>query len=56
LDREYPDGRHRDDVLLARWRLQLLAELNVGMAVRQQQVIADGKLARMKQRASRGTR
>lgn len=34
LDYHFPDGRHRDDLQLARWRLQLLGELGVGWKIR----------------------
>ena len=30
LDYHFPDGRHRDDYRVARWRLLLLSELTVG--------------------------
>ena len=34
LDFYYPDGRHRSDFLVARWRLQLIAEFSVGVLIR----------------------
>ena len=36
LDYHYPDGRHRDDFGVARWRLQLLAEAGFGWRIRGQ--------------------
>ncbi len=48
LDYHYPDGRHRDDFSVARWRLQLLAELGVGRLVREQAAVDDGRVANLR--------
>jgi len=37
LDYYYPDGRHRDDHRIARWRLQFLAEHGVGRLMADQE-------------------
>lgn len=37
IDYHYPDGRHRDDFAVARWRLQVIAEAGFGWRVRSQQ-------------------
>jgi hypothetical protein len=48
LDLHYPDGRHRDDFEVARWRLQLIAELGVGRLVRQQQAGEDNNVRKLR--------
>jgi hypothetical protein len=48
LDYHYPDGRHRDDYVVARWRLQYLAELNVGSLIRQHARREDDKVIELK--------
>ena len=55
LDYHYPDGRHRDDFLVARYRLQLIAELDVGTQVRAYAEQQDQKVRRLKG-ATVGTR
>jgi hypothetical protein len=52
LDYHYPDGRHRDDYGVARWRLQLLAELSVGSLSRQADLMEDSKVRQLKRVAS----
>jgi hypothetical protein len=54
LDLHYPDGRHRGDLLVARWRLQLLAELNVGSLARQDIAEEDNKVTRLKRATNAG--
>ena len=54
LDREYPDGRHRADLMVARWRLQLLAELSVGTEMRRQAAMEETKVTKLK-RVTHGT-
>ena len=47
LDYHFGDGRHRDDYGVARWRLQLLAELGVGWQVRQSGAEEAAKVQRL---------
>ena len=48
LDYHYPDGRHRDDIATARWRLQFIAEKDVGTMIRQRHAMDDNKVVRLK--------
>ena len=45
LDFHYPDGRHRDDYGVARWRLQVLADRQVGVRWRQELAKQDDAVA-----------
>ena len=48
LDYHYPDGRHRGDFGIARWRLQVIAEMEVGSRVREAQLMEDAQVTRLR--------
>ena len=48
LDLHYPDGRHRGDFGIARWRLQVIAEMEVGQRVREAALMEDAQVARLR--------
>ena len=55
LDLNYPDGRHRDDFTVARWRLQVIAERDVGAPARLALRQEDAKVRKLR-RAGGGRR
>ena len=55
LDLNFPDGRHRDDFTVARWRLQVIAERDVGAPARLALRQEDAKVTKLR-RASGGHR
>jgi hypothetical protein len=56
LDYHYPDGRHRSDYGVARWRLQVLADKQVGVRWRQELAKQDDAVGRLKRSVLSGNR
>ena len=55
LDLHYPDGRHRDDFTVARWRLQVIAERGYGRLVGEHNAMEAARLAQL-ERVTHGRR
>ena len=48
LDFHYPDGRHRGDYWLARWRLQVISEYGYGHLARQEAAVENSKVTKLR--------
>jgi hypothetical protein len=53
LDLHYPDGRHRDDFWVARWRLQVIADKQVGVRWRAEMRAEKESVDRLRSTAKR---